>query len=371
MKTWKMMLAACLIVVLLPGCWDQKLLKDIRIIDINGLDLNPDGKLQNTSSVLDVSGPQASPKESNEIHTGTGNTISHLRDILDRQISGIYSTSKRRFILIGEGLAKQGIYPYFDALYRDPTTALNAKIAVVEGTAKDAIYTENLGTKLIGEFFINLIQGMERKTFVPKVNLQLILPSMLNQGNDFTVPYITKGKTTPTISGIALFNNDKMTGTLNPEESVLYLLMADKLANNARLILKINKGENHRPDNYIGIDIQSVKRKLKVNVQDIRNIKVKLDLNLKVTAIEYSKDHLNERQNLKSLNTRISEELTKRAKTITQKIQRANHDGLGVGQRIMAYYPNTWKRLHWQDDYAKVEFLPKVTVRIDSHGIIN
>jgi Ger(x)C family germination protein len=369
MKTKKTLLTVCLMAVILAGCWDQKLLKDIRIIDINGLDLTPEGKLQNTSSVLDVNGIKSS--QSNEIHTGTGITTRQLRDVLDRQISGIYSSSKRRIIIIGEDMARQGIYPYFDLLYRDPTTALNAKIAVVEGTAQEAINTENHGTKLIGEFFAKLIQGMERKTIVPKVDLQLIHPSMLIQGNDFTVPYISKTETNPTISGIALFHNDKMTGTLNAEESVLYLLMADKLAKKADLVIKVNNEGDQHPENYIAIDIQSIKRKLKVNVLDSRNIQVKLDLNLKVTAIEYPKDHLDEEQTLKSLDTRISEELTRRAETITQKIQRVNHEGFGVGQRIMAYYPNTWKTLNWSDDYAKVELIPKVTVRIVSHGILN
>jgi len=371
MKMGKILLAACLMALLLPGCWDQKFLKDIRIIDINGLDLSSEGKLQNTASVLEVSGSQESHNESTDIHTGTGNTTRHLQDILDRQIPGIYSSSKRRVLLIGEALARQGVYPYFDLLYRDPAGALNAKIAVVEGTAHDAINNEKLGSKLIGEYFSKLIQGMERKTLIPTVNLRLILPSMLIQGNDFTVPYISKSQTNPAIIGIALFNNDKMTATLTSEESILYLLMADKLSNTANLILKVNKGENPRPENYIAIDIQSLKRNLKVHVLDNRKIKVKLNLNLKVRAIEYPKDHLDEEQNLNSLDVRISEELTRKAETITQKMQQANHDGFGVGQRIRAYYPNTWKTLHWADDYAKVEFIPEVKVRIISHGILD
>lgn len=371
MRITGILLAACLMAVLLSGCWDQQLLKDVRIIDISGLDLEPEGKLRNTSSVMDVSGSQSTQKELNEVHSGKGNTTRELRDILDREISGIYSSSKLRVILIGEALAKDGIYPYLDVLFRDPTSALNARIAVVEGSAREAINLKKVGTKLIGEHFNKLIQSMERKTVVPDVNLQLACPSMLTQGNDFAAPYITKTETNPTVSGIALFYNDKMTGTLSAEDSLLYLLMADKLAKEANLTLKVENTENQRPENYIAIDIQSLKRRLKINVQDGRKIKVKLDLKLKVAAIEYPRDHLNEKKYVNPLNKTIGEELTRRAQAITKKIQQANHDGFGIGQRIKAYYPNTWKRLHWPDDYAKVEFEPSVTVQVVNHGIMN
>lgn len=355
---------------LLSGCWDQQLLKDDRLAFIVGLDLSSDGKIQTTTAILDVSGSESGQKEYSEIHTVSGNTSRHTRDVTDREVPGRLSPSKNRVILIGEALARQGIYPILDVFYRDPKSALNAKIAVVEGNAKDAINMKLTGTKLISEHFNKLIRSAENRTVVPAVNLQLICPSMLDPGDDFAVPYITKNETKPLIYGIALFSGDIMKGKLKSEDSFLYLLMNDKLAETSSLTLKIND-EGKNMENYIAMDIQKLKRKMKVNVNGYQNINVTLDLNLKVTAIEYPKDHLNDRRVLGELNKKLSEELTRRAQVITKKMQQANFDGFGIGRRLMAYYPDTWKNLNWVEDYPKVEFDPKVTVEIVSHGIMN
>lgn len=358
------------LVSVLSGCWDQRMLKDARIVDISGFDLDSEGKLETTTSVLDVSGSQSGRKDLNEIHTVRAHTTRQMRDALDREVSGNYSPSKLRVILLGEALARQAVYPVLDVFYRDSKSALNAKIAVVAGTAHDVISIKKAGTKLIGEHFNKLILSVENATIVPEVNVQLICPSMLDQGDDFAVPYIKNGKN-PSVYGMALFNDDKMTGTLNADESLLYLLMADKLAKTASLTLKANEEGKLESEKYITIDIQRIKRNLKVNVQDNRNIQVALDLKLKVTAIEYAKDHLDEKRIVGQLDKRLSEELTRRAKDITQKMLRFNHDGFGIGRRLMAYYPDVWKRLEWTKDYPKIEFVPKVTAEIVDHGIIN
>ncbi|SMF85964.1 germination protein, Ger(x)C family [Paenibacillus uliginis N3/975] len=363
--------AVCFMASLLSGCWDQQLLKDDRLIFIVGLDLTSDGKIQTTSAILDVSGSESGQKQYSEIHTVSGNTSRHTRDITDREVPGRLSASKIRVILFGEALARKGIYPYLDVLYRDPKSALNAKIAVVKGNAKDAINMKLTGTKLISEHFSKLIRSAENRTIVPAVNLQIICPSMLDSGDDFAVPYISKSETKPLIYGIALFSGDIMKGTLKSEDSLLYLLMKDKLAKTSSLTLKINQEGNREPEKYIAMNIQRLKRKMKVNVNGYRNINVTLDLNLKVTAIEYPKDHLNDRRVLGELNKKLSEELTRRAQAITKKMQQANFDGFGIGRRLMAYYPDTWKNLNWVEDYPKVEFDPKVTVEIVSHGIMN
>ncbi|UNK20984.1 Ger(x)C family spore germination protein [Paenibacillus sp. N3/727] len=363
--------AVCFMASLLSGCWDQKLLKDERLAFIVGLDLSSDGKIQTTTAILDVSGSESGTKKYSEIHTVSGNTSRHNRDIIDREVPGRFSASKMRVILIGEALARQGIYPILDVFYRDPSSALNAKIAVVEGTSKDAINMKLSGTKLISEHFSKLIQSAENRTIVPAVDLQLICPSMLDPGDDFAVPYISKSETKPSVYGIALFSGDIMKDTLKSEDSFLYLLMNDKLAKAGSLTLKINEEGNREQEKYIAMNIQRLKRKMKVNVNGYRNIHVTLDLNLKVTAIEYPKDHLNDRRVLGELNKKLSEELTRRAQAITKKMQQANFDGFGIGRRVMAYYPDTWENLNWIEDYPKVEFDSKVTVEIVSHGIMN
>lgn len=369
MRTSLILIIACIIATLVSGCWDQQLLKDARLAGIVGFDLGSDGKLITTSSILDVSGAQPEKREYSEIHTVTGNTSRHTRDIIDREVSGRFTAAKLRVILIGEDLARQGIYPFLDVLYRDPRSALNARVAIIGGKAHDNISSKLSGSKLIGEHYNRLVKSAEGRTIVPVVDLQRIRPKITDPGDDFAVPYISNDVKHPSINGIALFDGDTMVGTLNSEDSLLYLLMANKLNKTASLTLEVNEEGQQNPDKYLAMDIQRLRRKMKVIVQDNQDINVKLNLKLKVTAIEYANDHFNNRQNVQQLEKKLSEKLTRSAQAITKKMLQVNHDGFGIGRRVMAYYPNTWSKLNWIEDYKKVIFDPKVTVEIVNHGI--
>lgn len=357
-------------ILLLTGCWDQQLLKDDRLAYVIGYDLVNDSKIQSTTVLLKVSGMPGEKNEYSEVHTATGFTSRHTRDITDREVPGRFSASKLRMILIGENMARQGIYPLLDVYYRDPKSALNSKIAVVQGTANGMIFPKAKNTHINGEFN-RLVRSGEIRTIVPPVNLELICTQMLDPGEDFAVPYLRSHGQSPVIEGIALFNDDKLTGTLNSEDSLIYLLMKDKLSKTASLTLKVEENENETPYNYIALDFQKLNRKLKVKVEGYKQIKVALDLSVKVTAIEYPKDHLYLNQTLEKLDRKLSEDLTKRAVSVVKQMQEHNHDGLGIGRRIIAYHPNAWSKLNWEEDYPHIEIIPKVTVEIVNHGIVN
>ncbi|SMG21451.1 Ger(x)C family spore germination protein [Paenibacillus aquistagni] len=368
MKIVKIILSICLL--LLTGCWDQQMLKDDRLAYVIGYDLSSEGMIQSTTVLLKVSGLPADKSEISEVHTATGFTSRHTRDITDREVPGKLSASKLRMLLIGEDMAKQGVYPLLDVYYRDPKSALNSKVAIVKRSAHDLIATKTKSTQINGEFN-KLIKSGEKRTVVPTVNLELICTHMLDPGEDFAVPYLTQHDTNPVIEGIAMFNDDKMMGVLNSEDSLMYLLMKNKLAKTASLTLEVDKNEAQKPYNYIALDFQRVKRKLNVSVDGYKQIKVLLDLKVKVTAIEYPKDHLYLNRTLEKLDQKLSQDLTHKAEAVVRQMQDCNHDGLGIGRRIIAYYPNTWKKLNWEEDYRNIEIIPKVTVEIVNHGIVN
>ncbi|CAH8246366.1 hypothetical protein WJ0W_003601 [Paenibacillus melissococcoides] len=67
-----------------------------------------------------------------------------------------------------------------------------------------------------------------------------------------------------------------MVSTLKSEDSLLYLLMADKLSQTASLTLKVDQEGKREPEKYLAMDIQQVRRTMKVDVQSNWNIKVTL-----------------------------------------------------------------------------------------------
>ncbi|MEK3951583.1 hypothetical protein [Paenibacillus sp. FSL H7-0703] len=76
----------------------------------------------------------------------------------------------------------------------------------------------------------------------PEMTLETLLPPMLDPGQDFVLPYLSKEGEDITARGIALFHGQKFTGSLSNEQGVLYVLMTGKWKNTARFVKRIHPG---------------------------------------------------------------------------------------------------------------------------------
>ncbi|SMO70343.1 Ger(x)C family spore germination protein [Melghirimyces algeriensis] len=367
----------------LTGCWDLNLLRDARMAVIVGLDRTPEGKLLSTSVIREVKITEGGEEATNLILKSTGHTPRETQDNGDRRLNNRYDISKNRVILLGEKLAREDIYPVLDILYRDPKSALNAHIAVTKGRAEHLLDLDTAGDTLIGEYVDELINSAEEKTLVPIENVQSICPVLFDPGQDFAIPYITieKGdlqaagidnEKDVSVEGIAMFHGHHMTGTLNREESRLFLMMADKLNKTSRLTIQVDPGKSDDIDSYITIDMGTLKRKLDIRFNPKGEIHVDLNLDMNVEVVEYPDDKLAESTVLHRLDKKLSESITHQSEQVIKKMKRSRFDGFGIGREIMAHSPEEWHGAKWwTKTYPKVKFHPKVNVHIVGHGIIS
>ncbi|MCL6572459.1 MAG: Ger(x)C family spore germination protein, partial [Bacillus sp. (in: Bacteria)] len=322
MKRIYCLCAVIFILLFMTGCWDQDLLKNARLIYGGGFDLAPNGKLLTTLVIRDVpAGEQQSPK--NDIIFTEGNTTIEAQDNADDRISRHLRAYKNRIILIGEEMAKQDIYPIFDTLYRDPKSALNARIGVTKGKAADIFSLRKVGNVLISEEIDELIKSKEETTTVPKVNIEKIYPIMMDPGEDFVLPYLVEKGGRVDISSVAMFHNHQFTGILSPDESKMYLLLKDQKGKETRFTRKINiRNDNQNNYDFMTFNVDKSEQKMKVLIQSGNQITVKLDLKWKVNIIEYPKDRLNEKKIVTQLNQHLSKEMTDLAKDTLKKMQK-------------------------------------------------
>lgn len=360
------------VLLLMTGCWDQDLLKDARLLYGGGFDLEPNGKILSTFVIRDVPvSEQQSPK--NELIYTVGNTPRETRHKADEQISRNLRSYKNRIVLIGEELAKQDIHQLLDIFYRDPKSALNARIGVAKGRAADIFSLKKVENVLIAEEIDELIKSKEQTTTVPKVTIETIFPVMMDPGEDFVLPYIMEKGKRVNVSRIAMFHKYQFTGTLSPDESTMYLLLKDEKGELAIFTEKISTENNQQKVyNFMTYNVEKSKRKMKVLIQSDDQITVKLDLKLKVSVVEYPKDLLNDKKTVARLNQILSKEMTDLANKTLKKMQKARCDGLGIGRQLMAFHPDIWKKQKedWESNYQKVHFAPKIQVEIINKGII-
>ncbi|WP_311078717.1 Ger(x)C family spore germination C-terminal domain-containing protein [Paenibacillus polymyxa] len=85
-----------------------------------------------------------------------------------------------------------------------------------------------------------------------------------------------------------------------------------KWKNTARFVKRIHSGPVGDVQNFITYQakIQNVKRSLKVKVQRDGQIDVELNLKLPVDIVEYARNHLQDKANVRRLNRQLSEIMT-------------------------------------------------------------
>ncbi|KZE64273.1 hypothetical protein AWM68_14380 [Fictibacillus phosphorivorans] len=361
----------CSLLILNSGCWDQRLLKDSTVILGTALDLTEKKKIAQTVT-FPASSKGIDTPQSPIVVTGVGNTTKNAKAHIERKVAEKFDSSKNRVTLIGIDLAKQGVYSALDSFYRDYKGALGANVAVIDGNAKEALKMIPQDTPINIEYFSNLFKSSAKDGLIKNQNIQNICTIMFSEGEDFLLPYlkvIPKEKRAK-IVGMAMFNKDKMVGTLTVHESRMFLLLNNHKSHNATFTVKVSNHEKARLENYINLNIVNIKRDL--NIQKIDDkIHAKIKLNVQVSVNEYPKDHLDNKKKLKVLDQHIEERFTEIASRTVHKLQATNCDGLGLGLRIKAKYPQLWNTINWNRMYPNIPIDVDIETTIVDNGIIN
>lgn len=364
-----------ILAIILAGCWDERLLKERSLVLAIGYDRGNEEKLIKTVSFpKNKSGGNQPSNSLNEskVLSMTGETVKDAEHRMDQIISEKFDRSKARVILFGEQLASQGIFPTLDSLYRDLRGPLNATVAIIDGTAKDALSAKLDEPILISDLYVELLDSAEHQGLTKKENVQTACPIILSEGTDLVLPYVglEEEEKTAKVKGLALFNGDQLTGKLGIKETGMFLILSDQKRNGLSLNLKVSSDKKIHEKNFVDIAIRDLKRKVKINVNN-GHIGAKISVNLDVEIDEYASDHLNNEEKVKALSKDIEKQLHELAQKTLAKMQEANNDSLGLGERVKAYHHSTWKKIDWKKEYPEVPIETTFNVKIIQHGIIN
>jgi Ger(x)C family germination protein len=352
--------------ILLTGCWDQRLLVNRTLVNGISFDLTEEGKIAASVRALNIKSMGGGQFElHDELVNAQRPTVVGLGLDLDSKISGEIDASKSHVVIIGEELAKKGIHPFIEFFYRNRDSYISSKIVISKGKAKEILSVEK-DKSPIAFVILQLLQGAEADTVIPKKNTFTVWNNILDPGKDMVLPYLEREESDKVeVAGVALFNGDTYTGTsLSKEKSGLLLSMMNQLGKSNRLALIINPKGNRES---ISLSLRDLRRDLEVKVDKDEHIMCKIDLNLDIEVLSFPQD-FKEPLNIKKLNQDLSEELTKQAKEITSTLLKANCDALGIGQRISSFHPELWEKINWDKEYQNVEFEPDVKVNIIKTG---
>lgn len=359
-----------IVILFIPGCWDQDFLKDTRLSYILSFDRTDEGKIKQTVIIREMP-TQEQSQPVNELYSAIGYTSRETSDILRQKITGNVRYYKTRVFLLGKSLTKNNIYPFLDPVYRDPENPVNTMLAVVDGEAGKVLEKKKIGNRLIGEFINKLLENQEELSMFPKESLQSVYPVMLDPGQDFLLPYIRMENDEIMAQGSAMFHGQHFTGILDPDQTILYRILAGNPGKTARLTRQVIPGSSNDPRNFMSLEIQNSKRDFKLTVGNNNDIDVSIRCMINAEVPEFPRNKLHNTTERNKLNDTLSKKLTKEAQSVIKKLQGAQCDAFGIGRELIAHHPGVWRKKDWSQDYPKVRFHAKVQVEITGSGILN
>ncbi|WP_068619868.1 Ger(x)C family spore germination protein [Paenibacillus tuaregi] len=367
------MLIVLLLSACLTGCWDREYLKDLHLAYTAGFDLTEDGMIKETTElIIPPESEQSTTK--NEVHSSVGFTPRSASDNLRTKVRGNIRFNKNGFVIIGKPLAQKGISPIMDVNFRDPSNPTSTvRLIITDTNSSDLFEPKMVGELKLGEFINDKIKSLEQMSvFFPAETVDTVFRAMMDPGQDFAVPFLSKEGDNIIAKGVALFHDEYYSGMLDYEKSVMLVLLKGKKGNNARITKRVDTetGQKDRGTITINVGRKRIKRKFDVKVNDKGEVEVDLKLNLQAVVEEYTGGRKLDEPEIKKINQDLSEMLTKDAETVLHEIQKANSDVLGVGRKLIAYHNKEWKTMNWSEDYRKVRFRPQVEVNIVDTGIL-
>jgi spore germination protein len=353
---------------LLSGCWGQ--------LDIEKI--NPDLQLGiesvgNGGILLTACHPVfgADGKLKDNFVTVKTDILREARQTVLRGAYQIPQAGKLQQLLVSEGLARQGIAPWLDVFVRNPLDPPIAAIVVVDGSPKTLIEkAQGFKEQPISALYLQNLLENNRDQYVSVPSIASFVCKYFAPGLDPVAPIIKLGPKEIWITGTALFCDDRMAGSITPEQGTLLLALMGKLRSVDYIFHHINSiGGDKGSKLSAAARIVKVKRKMKIRICNERS-QVMIRLNFSGVLTEYHWDQIDLPKRQKKLEQYFAGELTAGCNRLVRNLQQVGSDPLGIGDLIRAEFPSYWKHHDPKQLYQTARIQVGTQFKITGYGNI-
>lgn len=377
-------LVVCM-VMNLTGCWSNREVNDIAIVLATGLDLTKEGnvRLSLLLAIPQLIGTTTAPgvgstqlaSSAGWVVAEEGSTVLEALRHLQRKLPRKIFFSHNRVIILGKRLAERGVVQALDFFQRYRQSQLKSFLAVSETTAIELLEYkpkfENLASEVIVDEF--------RQEVFPSIRLVEFLNAVQSPGIEPFVPILSiissyKGpgkEKNLSVSGVAVFNKDRMIGKLDDDMSRGLLWVLDRLKEG---VITIDV-EHSKRSGKISAELEkaNMSRRIELNGEHLR-----MRLRAKVVANIYENTSgidLEDPENTRQAIRRLKEDIEGRIQDTVNYVQEEmGSDIFGFGQTLYRARPSTWNhqyRERWEEVFPTVESVVDVDVRVLRNGLTN
>lgn len=370
-----------LMLIILPGCWDNMDINDRSFASAIGLDRREDGKVAVSLQVVRPNIIRASQEGGGTesamwVSTTTGETVF---DAIREQLKTIHRKpfyTHMRILFIGEDLAREGIGDVLDFFIRDHEVRVTPKVIITKGIKAEEIISadsklENIpALHLEGVLENNVSEAKTRDVSIIDVIHDLssahggcVIASILPPENPEEM-LIKNLK----MEGAAVFKKDRMVGYLGPFQTRGYLFLKDEVEGGIITIQNpLEKGKK------LAMEIISAKGKMDVDMHGGEVLlKAEAEIQCGLGEQQGSADLANDEM-LIEIEEQVEKEIERNIRGIMDVAQKQiQTDFIGFGNILYMKYPRYWEEIkdQWDDEFTKLSLDITIKAAVDRTGII-
>ncbi len=357
--------------MILAGCWRYTEVEEK--LEVAGRAIDYDEQNKSYVSTFEVVNPQGFKKgAAKKIFTSRGKTLlDGIRNTMMESGNRLYTGHSQVFIVSKE-IAQRGIIPVLDIIYRDAVSRTEMWLCISGGeTAGEILKAGGDKIHTLNSFNIDELMSLKgRISQYRSVEIWRFLKDLNAEGISPTLPIISTvvsgDNTIIDAYGVAVFNKDKMVGTLDKEESGHLLWVINELKGGRIIIKPEIQGEAIE----IVLEIIGNKTKLEPIYKDgklVMKVNIK-ETSVNIAGVNGTTNVLNEKG--LDIITQEGEDYIKKsiAETIKKVQKKYKSDIFGFGRAIRNEYPNEWRRIRkdWNEGFAQLPI--EVDVRLNVIG---
>ncbi|PYG88532.1 spore germination protein KC [Ruminiclostridium sufflavum DSM 19573] len=398
LRLTSLFMSIALSAALLSGCYDINEIEDLAYVIAIGIDKADEKNFTLTFQTAVPKSIAGGEGESIDIRTfRTDNFLSGLKkasEYLDRRIN----LSHTKIIVVSEEIAKEGIMAFLNGLQQNIELRPNVNIIVAsEGAQK---YIESIQPKLSSspaKHYALLFKSYETDFLVKDTQLEDYLYRAKNHVTQPVAIYTSIDKSigdtseasekedkkseedskkaggeekdkskekeeAMAIKGLAVFQMDKMVGTLNRDEAMLFSLLTSTENRNMEIIDPLDNRFK-----VLGNITKSRSSSTKAIVKDGKpQIDITLKLNVDVKAVQSDNDY-DEPEKAAKLEAAYEQYLHKGIMALLNKTTKElKSDIFGFSQQAKRSFKTIgeWEKANWQEIFPKSEYNLKIKVDI-------
>ncbi|MCM3389426.1 Ger(x)C family spore germination protein [Ureibacillus chungkukjangi] len=389
-KKVKFILILSVLVTLLSGCLGKTEINDLGIVMAVGLDKGEEeGSIKVTAQIVrpaDARGSTGAPSgqtgEPIWSITASGDSIFEAMRHLGRHSSRRIYWAHNFAVVINEDLAKEGISDIIDFFTRNHQLRMQTLVAVTPDPASEVVSTMTGIEVIPGQAINDLFLFNSLTAAAPQSEIIDLQKTYLNESSQPVLARLSlnthgisnkEPTSEPTIkqielAGAGVFKNDKLVGTVKPEDTIGLLFFLE----NAKSAAVVTPCPDN-PEQSMSVELKTANFQV---TPTYNNNQVGFDTKLKavVQLVEAGCPFsISDEKQVKQIEKQIEENLKGKIEKIVELAQKEyKSDFLELGETFKNRYPGEWKKIvaNWEDEFTQATLNSKVEVKLTSAALL-